>query len=90
MLIGGSDISNYVIPVIGSCRLNVCLHLDTFPPRADWRKSESTVDGEPQGNWRRNSNSRDVVASSPSFSGPAARAPWRAFSQANPYKQTKI
>ena len=34
------------------------------------------------GNWRRNSNSRDEVASSPSFSRPAARAPWRAFSQA--------
>ena len=37
-----------------------------------------TVDGEPQGNWRRNSNSRNVVASSLSFSRPAARAPWRA------------
>ena len=90
MLIGGGDISNDVIPLIGACRVNVCLHLHTFPPRADWRKSESTVDGEPQGNWRRNSNRRDVVASSPSFSSPAARAPLRAFSQANPYKQTKI
>ena len=39
-----------------------------------------TVDGEPQGNWRRNSNSRNVVASSLSFSRPAARAPWRACS----------
>ena len=29
-----------------------------------------------------NSNSRDVVASSPSFSRPAARAPRRTFSQA--------
>ena len=48
MLIGGGDI----IPLIGACRVIVCLHLHTFPPRADWRKSEGTVDGEPQGNWR--------------------------------------
>ena len=44
-------------------------------------KSDSSVDGEPQGNWRWNSNSRDAVASSPSFSRPAARAPRRACSQ---------
>ena len=31
-----------------------------------------------QGNWRRNSNFIDVVASSPSFSGPVTIAPWRA------------
>ena len=37
---------------------NVCLHLRSFPLRADWRKSNSSVDGEPQGNWRWNSNSR--------------------------------
>ena len=88
MLIGGDDISNDVIPLIGVCRVNVCLPSHSFPPRPNWRKSESTVDWEPQGNWRRNSNSRDVVTSSPSFSRPAARAPWRAFSQANLYKQT--
>ena len=35
-----------------------------------------------KGNWRCNSNSRDVLASSPSFSRPAARAPRRACSQA--------
>ena len=35
------------------------------------------------GNWRWNSNSRGIVASSPSFScSAAARAPWRACSQA--------
>ena len=50
---------------------------------ADWRKSDSTVDGEPQGNWRWNWNSRDEVASSPSFSLPAARAPQSTFSQAS-------
>ena len=71
MLIGGGDI----IPLIGACRVIVCLHLHTFPPRADWRKSEGTVDGEPQGNWRWNSNSLDVVASSPSFSCPPPERP---------------
>ena len=30
---------------------NVCLHSRSFPLRADWRKSDSSVDGESQGNW---------------------------------------
>ena len=51
--------------------------------RADWRRSDSSVDGEPQGYWRWNSNSRDVVASSPSFFRPSARSPRKACSQAN-------
>ena len=51
---------------------------------ADWRKSACSVDREPQGNWRWNSNSRDVVASSPSFSRLTARAPRPASSQATP------
>ena len=50
--------------------------------RAEQRKSDSSVDGEPQGNWKWNLNSRDVFASCPSFSRPAARAPRRACSQA--------
>ena len=90
MLIGGDDISNDVI-TLGACFhvfFNVCLHSRSFPLRADWRKSDSSVDGEPQGNWRWNSNSRDVVASSPSFSRPAASALWRACSQAT-YAQFK-
>ena len=45
------------------------------------RKLDSSVDGEPQGHWRWNSNSRDEFASSPSFSRPVARAPRRAYSQ---------
>ena len=49
---------------------------------ADWRKSASSVDWVPQGNWRRDSNSRDIVASSPSFSHPAAGTPRRACLQA--------
>ena len=77
MLIGGDCISNEVI-TLGTCFSGVCLHSQSFPLCADWRKS----DREPQGNWRWNSNSRDVVASSPFFSRPAARTPRRACSQA--------
>ena len=87
MLIGGDDISNDVI-THGACFyviFNVCLHLRSFPLRADWQKSDSSVDREPQGNWRRNSNSRDVVASSPSFSLPAARAPMIYFANLYEY-----
>ena len=62
---------------------NVCLHSRSFLRRADWRKSDSSVDGETQGNWRWNSNYRDVVESSPSFSRPTAGAPRRACSQAS-------
>ena len=81
-LIGGDDISNDVITSAAFlARVFQCLF--TFAHiRADWRKSNSSVDGEPQGNWRRNSNSRNVVASSPSFSCPAARAPQKTCSQA--------
>ena len=62
--------------------VNVCLHSCSFPLRADWRKSDSSVDGEPQGNWRWNPNSRDPVANSPSFSRSTAREPRGACSQA--------
>ena len=68
MCIGGDDISNDVITP-GTC-FSMFVYI-----RPDWRKSDSPVDGEPQGNWRWNSNSRDVVASSPSFSRPAAERP---------------
>ena len=54
--------------------LNVCLHLPSFPLRADWRKSDSSVDREAKRNWRRNSNSRHVSAGSPSFSCPGELA----------------
>ena len=91
MLIGGDDISNDVI-TLGVCFhafSNACLHSPSFALRADWRKSDSSVDGEPQVNWRQNSPSGDVVASSPSFSCPAARAPRIACSQAKTaYKWT--
>ena len=64
MLIGGDYISNDVIN-LGACFhvfWNVCLHSRSFP-----FPSHSSVDGEPQGNCRRNSNSRNVIASSPSL-----------------------
>ena len=61
MMISEDDISNDVI-TLGTCRVNVCLHWRLRLPRADWRKSDSPVDGERAGNyWWRNSNSRDVV-----------------------------
>ena len=36
--------------------------LHSFLLPADWQKSDGLVDGEPQGNWRWNSNPRDIVA----------------------------
>ena len=82
MLIEQVDISNDVI-TLGTCFhvfFYVCLHSRSLLLGADWRKYDSSVDGEPQGNWRWNSNSRGVVTSSPSFSRPAARAPRSACS----------
>ena len=67
MLIVGRDISNDVSSIFQEF-LNVFLHSCSSQLRGDWRKSYSSVDGEPQGNWRWNSNSREVLASSPSFS----------------------
>ena len=57
MLIGGDDVSNDVI-TLGKCFLNVCLPSHSFSLRADWRKSESLVDGGATERW--NSNSRDT------------------------------
>ena len=74
MLIGGDDVS-YDVITPWHVFFNVCLHSRSFPLLADWRKSDSSADREQQGNWRWNSNSRDIVASSPSFSHHAARAP---------------
>ena len=46
---------------------NLCLHSRSFSLCADWRESDSSVNGQPQGNWRRNSNSRDVCSCQLSF-----------------------
>ena len=81
MPIGGGDIGNDVI-TLGSC-FSMFVYI-----RARFRfalisgKSDTSVDGEPQGSWRWNSNSRDTVVSSPSFSRPAFRVPRRVHSQA--------
>ena len=48
MLIGGDDISNDVTS------FSMFVYISrSFPLRADWRKPASSVDGEPQGTWRR-------------------------------------
>ena len=49
--------------------------LCSFTLQADWRKSDCSVDGQSQENWRWNSNSREKVASFPSFSRPAGERP---------------
>ena len=81
MLIGEDDISNDLITLGTFFFFNVCLHMHSFPLHTDWQKSDSSVDGYPQANWRWNSNSRDVVASCLSFSLPTARASQRACSE---------
>ena len=81
MLIDRDDISDDII-ALGTC-FSMFVYI-----RADWQKSDSSVDREPQGNWRWNSNSRDVLTSSPSFSHPATRVPQSAGSQARNQWQT--
>ena len=86
ILIGGDDNGSDLIT------LGTCLSMVFFifyirarfnPLRDDWRKSDSSVDGKPLGNCRWNSNSSDLVASSPSFSHSVAIAPRKACSQVN-------
>ena len=54
MLIGGDDISNDVITLCTcfSMFFFFFVHQRSFSLRADWRKLDSSVDGEPQGHWR--------------------------------------
>ena len=59
--IGTEEIEDFIIE-----GLFHCFSMFVFI-RAGWRKSDRSIDGEPQGNWRWNSNSRDIVAYSPSF-----------------------
>ena len=75
MLIGGDDLSNDII-TLGTWFFNVCSHSHSFSLRADWRKSDSSVDGEPQGNWKRNLTLQALLPYRP-----AAREPLRACSQ---------
>ena len=52
MLIGWDDISNDVITLGTYFCTYVCLHLRLFLLRTVWQKSHSSLDREPQGNWR--------------------------------------
>ena len=72
VLIGRDDINNDVITL---CHVffSVCLHWRSFLLRVDWWKSDSSVDGKPQGNWKWNSNSRNVVVLKLSFLFPPCR-----------------
>ena len=81
MLIGGDNISNDVI-TLGMCFSMFVYLRACFRFAVIGGKLTAQATREPQGNWSWNSNSRDVVASSPSFSCPATQAPQRACSQA--------
>ena len=70
----GDDISNDVITRGTSFSMFVYLR-PCFRFALIGGKPDSSVHGGSQGNWRWNSNSIDVILSSPSFSLPAARAP---------------
>ena len=72
-----------VMTSLSLARVFQCLFTFALVSASRWlAESDSSVDGELQGNWRWNSNSREVVASSPSFSRPVARAPRTACSLA--------
>ena len=85
MLIGGDDISNDA-STLGTCFLMFIHILASFRLALIGGSLTAESTGSHRGIGRigggSNSNSRDVVASSPSFSRPAARAPRRACSQA--------
>ena len=70
MPIGGGDIGNDVI-TLGSCFSIFVYFRARFRFALISGKSDASVDG----NWRWNSNSRDVVASSPSFPAPPSESP---------------
>ena len=82
MLVGGSDnISNDGI-TLGTCFSMFVYIRARFRFALSCRNMTAQSTGSHR-RWRWNSNYRDVVASSPSFSRPAARAPQRACSQAS-------
>ena len=81
MLIGEMTLVMTSLPV---ARVFQCLFTFALVSASRWlAENRSSVYGGSQGNWRWNSNSIDVILSSPSFSLPAARAPRRACSQAS-------
>ena len=82
MLIDGDDIINDVITLCTCCSIFVYICDLSASHWLALRLIDSSVDGEPPRNWRWNSNSREVVASSPSFFHPTTRVPWKACLQA--------
>ena len=79
MLIGGDDISNDVV-TLGTCLLVLVYIRARFRFALIGGNLTAQSTGSHKGRW--NLIFRDVVASSPSFSHPAVRAPRRACSQA--------
>ena len=75
LLTGGDDIINDVITLgmFFSMFVYICSRFH-FPLIGGNLKTRSMA-GEPQGNWRWNSNSRDIVTSFPSFFCATARVP---------------
>ena len=73
ILIARDDIGNDVITL--SLLFQCLFTFQLFLLYADWWKSDISDNREPQGNWRRISNSRDTVASSLSFSRSAPEHP---------------
>ena len=71
-LIAGDDISNDVYPWRVLPHVFQCLFTSALTSTLHWLAEIWQLSR--RGNWRRNSNSRDVVASSPSFSRSTARA----------------
>ena len=67
MLLGEDDITDDVI-TFGPC-FEVFVYI-----RADWRKSDNSVDREPQGIWWWSIKFHRCSCKSPSFSCPAGRA----------------
>ena len=59
MLMGVDDTTNNVT-TLGTFFFNVCLRSHSFLLHADWRKSDSPVHREPQGNSRWDSNSISI------------------------------
>ena len=64
-------------PLTGLCfSMNLCLHLRSFLLRADWWKSHSSVNGEPQEIWGWNSSCKLSFLFLPCY-----QCTWRACSQ---------
>ena len=59
MLVGEDDIGNDVI-TLGTYFSTFVLHSRSFPLSADWSKSDSSVEGEPRGNWGWNSKFQET------------------------------